>query len=524
MFVVVGSGPSGVSCAHALLDAGAEVTMLDAGFELEPDRRARLDAVSRSGPQAGGGRHTLDFIRDGVAVAASGIPLKLAYGSSFPYRLPAGVSIAPEGVAAKPSFARGGFSNVWGASMLPFGDEEMTGWPIKAADLEPHYRAVLRLMPFAARRDRLEHEFPLHHDAPAALRLSAQTTAFLADAEVAASSLEDHGIRFGASRLAVQADSGNGQGCVYCALCMYGCPYGFIYNSSDTLDALREHPRFTYRSGILVNQLHETRHGVLLSGLELDARAPWRMRAEAVFLACGTVSTARVLMATLDAYERPLRAVDNCYFLLPWLRYRNRAGPDEAMHTLAQAFVEISDPRLGPHTAHLQVYSYNELYRQQVRNVLKALDRLFGDAVDRHVLGRMLLIQGYLHSDLSAGIDLTLRRDDARTLTMSVSPNPKTRPALSALVSRLWAERRSFRAVPLAPALRVGAPGRGFHTGGTFPMRERPQQFETDVWGRVDGLSRVHVVDASVFPSLPATTITLSVMANAHRIGAVAAA
>ena len=136
----------------------------------------------------------------------------------------------------------------------------------------------------------------------------------------------------------------------------------------------------------------------------------------------------------------------------------------------------------------------------------------------------MLLIQGYLHSDLSAGIDLTLRRDDARTLTMSVSPNPKTRPALSALVSRLWAERRSFRAVPLAPALRVGAPGRGFHTGGTFPMRERPQQFETDVWGRVDGLSRVHVVDASVFPSLPATTITLSVMANAHRIGAVAAA
>ena len=46
------------------------------------------------------------------------------------------------------------------------------------------------------------------------------------------------------------------------------------------------------------------------------------------------------------------------------------------------------------------------------------------------------------------------------------------------------------------------------------------------VWhvSRLPFVERVHVVDASVFPSLPATTITLSVMANAHRIGAVAAA
>lgn len=36
--------------------------------------------------------------------------------------------------------------------------------------------------------------------------------------------------------------------------------------------------------------------------------------------------------------------------------------------------------------------------------------------------------------------------------------------------------------------------------------------------GRPHGLSRVHVVDASVLPSIPATTISYLVMANAHRI------
>ena len=49
-------------------------------------------------------------------------------------------------------------------------------------------------------------------------------------------------------------------------------------------------------------------------------------------------------------------------------------------------------------------------------------------------------------------------------------------------------------------------------------MRERPGPLETDRWGRLHGLERVHLLDASVFPSIPATTITLSVMANAHRI------
>ena len=76
-----------------------------------------------------------------------------------------------------------------------------------------------------------------------------------------------------------------------------------------------------------------------------------------------------------------------------------------------------------------------------------------------------------------------------------------------------------LRAVPMPSQLRVGAPGRGFHGGGSLPMRRQPQGLETDVFGRPAGLRRIHAVDSSIFPSIPATTITLTAMANAHRIG-----
>ncbi|HXN77484.1 MAG TPA: GMC oxidoreductase, partial [Candidatus Dormibacteraeota bacterium] len=129
--------------------------------------------------------------------------------------------------------------------------------------------------------------------------------------------------------------------------------------------------------------------------------------------------------------------------------------------------------------------------------------------------------------DLSGRVRLVLRRASPgalASLELTGEPNPKTRPALAAVGRRLWAERGSIKGFPVSRMARVGPPGRGFHNGGTFPMRANPGPFEVDVLGRPHGFTRVHVVDASVFPSLPATTITLSVMANAHRIGTAAIA
>jgi choline dehydrogenase-like flavoprotein len=233
------------------------------------------------------------------------------------------------------------------------------------------------------------------------------------------------------------------------------------------------------------------------------------------------------MLASLDSYGQPIHALDNCYFLLPLMRYRGQPEAlGERLHTLAQVFIEVVDPAIGPHRAHLQVYTYNELLRDELSRMMGPLRGAL-PMIQRSVLGRLLLIQGYLHSDLSARIRIVLKRgtDGASpSLDLSGEPNPKTRPALAALRRRLWSERGAMKAAPISPMLRAGLPGRGFHTGGTFPMRANPGPFEVDVLGRPHGFTRVHVVDASVFPSLPATTITLSVMANAHRIATAAIA
>jgi len=78
--------------------------------------------------------------------------------------------------------------------------------------------------------------------------------------------------------------------------------------------------------------------------------------------------------------------------------------------------------------------------------------------------------------------------------------------------------RGYLKGIPMPMMTRMGTPGAGNHSGSSFPMKENPSGFESDVLGRPYGFDRLHVVDATVLPSIPATTITFTIMANAHRI------
>ena len=133
---------------------------------------------------------------------------------------------------------------------------------------------------------------------------------------------------------------------------------------------------------------------------------------------------------------------------------------------------------------------------------------------------RMVIVQGFLHSDESWAMTMTLKRDGEKDfLRLDVQSNPETRRVIKRVVRELLSQARRLGGIVVPPMLQVAKPGGGWHSGGSFPMRKHPGKFESDCLGRPHGWSRVHAVDASVLPSIPATTATFAIMANAHRIG-----
>lgn len=525
MDCVVGSGPAGVACAAALLEQGREVCLLDAGLKLESERETLVHRLAQSPPEAWK-PEDLIRLKQGMNPSVSGIPDKLLFGSDFPYReAEAQLGLSSEGVGLRASLARGGLSNVWGAALLPYRQEDIGDWPITLNDLAPHYAKALSLTGLAATTDALAEMFPLFSNEPTQLQPSRQAQALWAKLERNHDGLKQAGIHYGHSRLAVKGASSHSKtdGCVHCGLCMFGCVYNHIYSSQQTLPVLEARGRFRYEAQRIVETVRETETGVTIAGHHLDTKEAFQMQADRVYLAGGVLPTTGILLRSLALYDRPAIIKDSQYFLLPVALTRRISNVrHERLHALSQIFLEILDPEVSARTVHLQVYSYNDLIGQVVRKALGPLARPL-EFLARELEGRLLLVQGFIHSNDSGSIAATLRRSPAtgkEILELKAQANDRAKQVVRRVTNKLLRHAAKLGTIPLPPMLQMGQPGRSFHAGSSFPMRANPGIFETDIWGRPAGWQRIHAVDATVLPSIPATTITLTAMANAHRIGA----
>ena len=525
--IVVGSGPAGVSAASALLDQGQRVLMLDVGEEMEPERVELGARLGRAEP----GDWSADDLAELVGPAYSKHTDSMRpFGSDFLFRDPVelfGPTGPPQDIELRPSFATGGLSNGWGASVLPYRTEDLSNWPVESRQLSRHYEAVRDFMPVAAHPDALADLFPmLGISEDSALPLSTQASRLLSKLSAQREALEALGLHFGRARVAA-----SNEGCRQCRMCLTGCPYGLIYRAGQTLESLRKNERLTYRRGAFVTRFIEDSDSVRVRGHDPKNGTPFEFRGDRLMIACGVLPTAQLVLGSLDRVGVELPLKDSQHFYLPMLHsWWPRPNPaDEGLHTLTQLFVELIDPEIDAHTVHFQLYSHNDFYEADLRKRFGALATAFSPFV-RHLSQRLIVAQGFLHSDVSPEMTIRLRdagqdaRGGART---ALEVGWKAHPETQAVVARV--RRRMARGMlkasmwALTPFSRLGAVGSSFHCGGSFPMRERPEGLESDVLGRPAGLRRVHIVDASVFPDIPATTITFSVMANAHRIATAAA-
>ena len=522
MIYVIGSGPAGVSCAYALLCKGLEVTMLDSGLELETERANILKKLSNSSPEAWD-LNSVKTLKGNTIASTSGSFFKGVYGSDFPYReVNKYIPCETKNVQPRISLAKGGLSNIWGAAVLPYTDDDIKDWPITVKDLAPYYESVFSFMDLAAVNDDLSKKFPLYSKNYKPLNPCKQTLDLLKDLEINKSDLNSKGFLFGYSRLAVCPQSTNGKsGCVYCGLCHYGCPVSAIYNSSSTLEELKRNKDFHYIKDVVVKRISESNGNVNIFAVSRSNNEAVTFSGTRVYLACGVIATTKILLESLEAYDEELTIKDSQWFLIPLIRYKKTPGVvNERLYTLSQLFIELFDSNLSKNVINLQLYMYNDLFLNAIKNILGFTYPLFKFPVNE-LLDRLLLIMGYLHSDSSSLISVKLEKqknNKPSKLLLESDINKSVKKIIDGVYKKIFQSKDLFQAMPIPGITKIPNPGYGSHSGGSFPMKEKPKDFETDILGRPSGFSRVHVVDSTVFPSIPATTITLTIMANAYRI------
>lgn len=503
------------------------VLMLDVGERLEPERESFVQGLGQVAP-TGWPRDAIARMQDNIESTAHGLPVKLLFGSDFCYRAPkAERPVEFDGIGLSPSYALGGLSNVWGSAMLPYLERDTVDWPVRQGELAPHYRAAIALTGMTGERDALEPLFPLFSEEVAPLSLSKGMSRFVGNLARRREALHRQGVVAGRSRLAVRAKARLGDaGCENCGQCMTGCPYGHIFCSAVWVEEWQRSRRnFRYQSRVLVEKITEDGNAVSVQAREADTGELLSFQGHRAYVAAGVVGTTKILMHSLQAYDHPVDILDSQYFLAPWFYPMGGGkGAGREFNTLAQAFLEILDPAVSPHAVHTQIYDTNFL-------VEKALAGMFFNVLPKALIQavshRLIIMQGFIHSAHSSSLRLEVKApqgDELPRAVMSARVNPEAKKVFRKVLMKLARIAPIMGAIPGLPAAHLAKPGRSFHCGGSLPMRENPKGLESDLLGRVRGLKRIHAVDSTVLPSIPGTTITLGVMANAHRIATESAA
>jgi ferredoxin len=361
-------------------------------------------------------------------------------------------------------------------------------------------------MPYSAVDDSLAGIMPLHADHRQDLRMSRQAEQILADLEKNRSALSKKGVAFGRSRLAVDAAN-----CRYCGMCLYGCPYNLIYSSARTLEELQRHPAFRYAHSLSVESVSEKDGGVSVVARSLPSGKTETLQADRIFLAAGAVGTAKILMRSLGIFDREIEFQDSQYFLAPMVRFQRTAGVEtERLHTLSQIALVVRDADIGPKSVEMLIYTYNDMFERALAKVMPV------QTIRRMFLSRTFVVQGYLPSEFSDPLLMSLSRSGE--LKMSSRENPLRKTAIRKVGAKLRSIQSAMGAFQVPGFTQLGAPGKSYHIGASFPMKQNPEALETDILGRLPAFGKVHLVDASCLPSIPSTNITLSVMANAMRI------
>lgn len=501
MIYVIGSGPAGVAAASALLARGCQVTMLDVGLELEDDKKALLNEIksNKNFLAINKLKHTLDVKN----------PIKLSYGSNFPYA-EVNKSIAltmDKNIYCTPSFAQGGLSNVWGAFVEYYPAEMLSSWPISFAQFSPYYKKIDQLLNVASACDDMPSSENVY-------RLSQQAKNLLQLFNSYKDKLDTAGCKFASAKLAVRFNDAN-YPCNYCGFCQHGCPFSLIYCSTHTLRDLQKNPRFHYVNNVIVNDLIETTANINILAMNRLTQEKLNFQSKQVFVACGALMSTVLVLKTLKQYHRQLTFLDSSHFILPCLmKTRIKNVEQEKLHTLCQVFLKIQNTKVASKPVNLQIYTYMDHYEEKIKKILGKSSKFLLPLL-RPILDRLIVIQGHLDSNNSHQFILALNEKEVQLKSVL---QPEVNKIIQALLIYLKKNHKYLGFYPIKMLMKISAISRSFHYGASLPMRINPKELETDILGRPHGLKRIHVVDATVFPSIPAGAITPMIMANAYRI------
>jgi hypothetical protein len=265
---------------------------------------------------------------------------------------------------------------------------------------------------------------------------------------------------------------------------------------------------------------HLARHDGAWSvrGAIAGAREPFAIGARFVAVACGPIATARLILDALHLEDVPVefRSCPTAAFAVVDPGLIGSALPDRVFASAQLSFVTSVEDLQGDVFGNIFSAGCLPVAEFVARSPLPARTSA---VVFKALVPAMLVGNVFMPGHLSDH-RLVLRRDGVTEVTWGYKPALDDR--LAGRIRHKIARAMRRCGVFLVPGgFKPSVAGSDMHYAATVPMCVCPEPHQATCEGEVKGLPGVFVVDGAALPSLPAKAHTLTIMANADRIGGI---
>lgn len=512
--IIVGSGPAGVSSAFPLVQAGLRVLMVDGGkkHHISPPDVDFLSARSTQKDQwkwiVGEDFHALKML-DAVSPKLRVPAHAYAFEGFKTYN-----KLVDENFIALGSLATGGLSNAWGCGVARFSELELKAFPFPVSELDASYAEVSRRVGISGgREDDLSNYFGLDEYTQPPIAMDALHEYMHQRYLKKRLKLHAKGFRLGRSRIAVLSkDLGSRQACDLSGNCLWGCKQNSMYSATDELPELRKYKNFSELSGYVVDRVDKLEGAWSVASVSPTDNVMKTITGRKIVLAAGTFGSTHIVLKSSENNEAvSLLSSPTAAFLL-WLP---RLFGAQRMPGLGLGQLSYSLNLQQDVTAFGSTFSTSGILQSEfVRHI--PLSRRYGIDFLRGLLSSCVVGNLFLPGDLTSA-EVKLQKDGVLKVTGQYGSDVEV--LMNEARSKLRNVFLPLGGFLLPGSFSIGKPGGDIHYAGTMPMKKNPVMGETSKSGEVFDMKGVHVVDGACLPVLTEKSHTLTIMANADRIG-----
>jgi len=394
----------------------------------------------------------------------------------------------------------GGLTNFWGGTALPFTENEFKNWHISYDEMKPYYEKIAQITGISGAKDELNSYFKEDFVNKPPIKI---TSAFqkLNSIIKNTSTLENYTVFSGVNRCMIETRESEKRTCVACGECLAGCFKDSIYCSFHTLEEYLKHENVTTIKA-KVSKVDEKGTVEAI----LDGKMTQFSGFDMIYLAAGCPNTTEIVMRSTGIHQvEPMQ--DNAVYVFPIFNFNF-----DAIKNYNEDYLSINNLIVGlipknETDKFAQALVYNNFDYMWRYNIPNGLWRLISWKF-KLLRNKIFWARLYVHGNYSQAYNIELKNNE---LNFSNAQNADKKVIQGMMKSlRKALNKKGFWIPPISPLLQKS----NSHYSSTLPYNGT--KINIDEKSQV--MDNVFVCDSSVFPELPAVSLTFTIMANAARI------